>query len=109
MGGRSRSVLDVTEHRQPHALACGPFTCVAIYMQHVLGERVAHDSFTPRIERLRCDVISVKMGFCALAALAVCRVDNMISICGKKRGPPNIHYREIEGEPPSIQLSRDSR
>ena len=109
MGGRSRSVLDVTEHRQPHALAGGPFTCVAIYTKHVLGERVAHDSFTPRIERLRCDVISVKMGFCALAALAVCRVDNMISICGKKRGPPNIHYREIEGEPPSIQLSRDSR
>ena len=73
-------------------------------MQHVPGECVAHDLRKPRIERLRGDVISVKMAFCALAALGVYRVDNEINIRGKGMGPPNIHYRAIEGDPPSIQL-----
>ena len=73
-------------------------------MQHVLGECVAHDSRKPRIERLRGDVISVKMAFCALAALGVYRVDNEINIRGKRMGPPNMHYRAIEGGLPSIQL-----
>ena len=96
-GGQSRSAWDVTGHWQPRALMSGPRACAAICTRHVLGECVAHDSRKPRIERLRGDVISVKMAFCALAALGVYRVDNEINIRGKRMGPPNIHYRAIEG------------
>ena len=101
-------VLDVTEHRQPHALVSGPkaYTKICAWQMHFLGKCVAHDSRKPRIKRLRGNdiVVSVNMAFCALAALGVCRAANRISICGKRMGPPSIHHRAIEGDPPSIQL-----